>query len=293
MKKTFASVLLATLCGTLWGAEIPVSAPPPAVPVETVTVTTPTAFPAKILGTVDLRPGYRSHAGQFLTENNVLLGYQFTSGYQVGYKQEFNTNLYHATPAGGLDLYAYDGYLRVKSPDIWKDSSTGLSLSYEGRAYAPTYAKRRDAGMITAIRNGFKLKKGITQSLNVSIEEIPIVHLYSQPGSVTGKKSAANPAFENRIYFNVEYFPFERVKLLVPLQLSSTRYRSYFTNALNHDQWGHYLGIHPELTYALTPQVNVGLAYRSENLINSDFSNFNTALGFKTGVTQMILQASL
>ena len=240
----------------------------------------------RFIGGVDLRPTYGSKIGEFHSENYAQVGYEFSKSLSVGYRQEFNTNLYHPSIDKGLDLYAKSGFARVKINDLWKSGNT--SFGFESRLYFPTEAVKRDAGQIFATRNYARLRQKMTSDFTLMLEEYPIFHVYNRASF----NKVANPWFENRVALTAEYFPFEKVKLLVPLYLESTRFREA-GKAKNSDRWSHKVYLWPELDYIVSPQLTVGVAYQSGYLFKDDLGDSSFSSGFEQGLTQITIQAAL
>ncbi len=249
----------------------------------------------KVLGNFEVRPSYKSNLGEFHSEDSALLGYQFNKNNNVVYKQEFNTNLYDpklSQASSGLNAYLVDGYLRERLNNIV--SMGNFSLSYEGRQYLPTWSVRREAGMITALRNYAKVKYQATPQFAVIAEEIPVIHFYNQAGSLTSKGPAANPVFENRATLGLEYLVSDKLKLSLPVFISDVRTRSYRSDASNNAKWIHKVWINPELFYSVNANLTLGMGYYSENLIkNNNFSETAISTGFEQGTTQLILSTNL
>ena len=209
------------------------------------------------------------------------------------YKQEFNSNIYDPGKNSGLGLYAYDGYFKGYTGDLWKSDSLPLTFGYEGRLYLPTYSSRRDAGMITFVRNYLRLTYKFSNSFNVVLDEIPVLHIYNQAGSVTSSGATANPFFEDKIELTPNYNITQTVRLSIPIKYSATRYSTYLAGSKFNNGWGHYLYVWPEINWAFAPNMRVGLAYYSDNMVAPDFSKTTFSDGFKLGTTQMIFAASL
>lgn len=250
---------------------------------------------SRVLGAVEVRPSYKSRLGEFHSEDSGVLGYQFTRDTSAVYKQEFNTNVYdpHLTESqSGLNAYLVDGYFKEKVSHLL--SFGGFSLSYEGRQYLPTWLIRREAGMVTAIRNYLKLKLQATSRLALTFEEVPVVHIYTQAGSITRKGPLANPVFENRSSVGLEYAFSDVLKLMVPVMLSEVRNRDYDAAAINNGKWSHKLWVNPEVYYTMNPNVTLGVGYYSDNLLkNGDFAETVLGEGLEQGTTQLIFSANL
>lgn len=250
---------------------------------------------AKLLGVAELRPSYKSLSGEFHSENSAVLGYQFNKNDSLVYKQEFNTNIYDPKldqSKSGVNGYLVDGYLKEKLNNIY--SNGNFSMSYEGRQYLPTMENKRQVGMITSIRNYAKLKYQASPSLALTMEEVPVLHLYQRSGFESLKGATANPIFENRSSFGAEYAFSDKLKLIVPVLLSNVRTRAYSQNALNNEKWLHKIWINPEIYYSLNSNITVGAAFYSENLIkNNNFVDASISEGFEQGTTQLIFSTNL
>jgi len=243
----------------------------------------------KIIGVLEFRPSWTQSTGKFHTENMAQLGYQFNKNTTLSYRQYFNTNIYNPDNSEGLGLTAQDGLFVADFRNIWTNSSQGLSFGYEPRLYLPTATATRDAGMITVVRNYLKLTKKFSDKFSLTAMEIPILHIYSRSG--TGDK--ANPVFENRVYLIASYSPVKSVSIDIPLMLNSQRTANYNAVAKNNDRWGHILWSWPEVTYAVSPNTALGVGFMTDNLIRPDFSALTIGDGFRKGVAQMILRATL
>jgi len=264
-------------------------------------VAVPSASDSKILGTVEVRPSWnlRPNADDaFSTENMVELGYQFNKNFSLSYRQEINTNLFNPAVGpseGGLGAYANDGILRAKIDNIYVNEAAGLSFSYEPRVYLPTNREKRDSGMVTTVRNYLKLKKSLSDTVFLSLNEIPIVHAYDRAVGVKG----ANPTLENRVYLILDWNITDKLAFSFPLMLNSVKYRDAGpvtagspviakSNEVQHTLW-----IYPELTYAVTPNVSLGVAYYSDNLARTDLSALTIGDGLEKGVPQAVVNVTL
>jgi hypothetical protein len=91
----------------------------------------------------------------------------------------------------------------------------------------------------------------------------------------------------------VEYYITPKTKLWVPFKYSATKLRDFDKKASYNDQWVHNLTLYPEVTHALTPNLKLGVAYYTDNMVGAKFDKLTLDNAFKKGVAQMILQASL
>lgn len=251
---------------------------------NTSVVTASAPSESGVMGFIDLRPSYSSQIGEFHSENTLELGYKFSNTWNLVYDQEFQTNLYNPADEGGLNLTAQDGYARLRGADLLKSADETLTLSYELRAFAPTKSSRRDAGMVTAIRNYAKLAKKLSDRVTMTLMEVPIAHIYTR-ASYNGKP---NPSFENRIYLITDVDLTDKLSLSFPIQWNAQKLRSAEGN------WDNFIGIYPEVGYTLTENYSVGAAYYNDtSLMSSDLATFQIGDGLKNGVVQLFFKASL
>ncbi len=240
-------------------------------------------------GVVDFRPSYMGKTGEMHTETAAELGYDFKPGTSAFYRQEFTTNLYNPSNVNGVNSIAGDGYIKGTNYNLVPFEGTPFTLGYEGRAYLPTMEKKREAGMLTAIRNYVWLKYQATNSFNVYLAEVPVVHLYNQVGS----GNFANPVFENKVELVGEYIFTSNLKVVVPVKFSVTKYSSYKQGAVNNDAWVSNVYIYPELHYKLTPNWKVGTGFYTGALTNTGFSGLTLDEGFKNTTFQTFVVATL
>lgn len=263
----------------------------PTTTTETVVVAAPSE--AGLQGELDTRPSWTSGRGEFHTETGVELGYKFNKDVLVNYHQDFNTNIYE--PLGdtkGLDLRAKEGFLRGKINNVWMDGP--WHFNYEARAYLPTRLETRDAGMITAVQNYLKLKYDIADKTSITLVEVPIVHFYDRAGTTVAGVSKANPIFENRVYLigNVEIV--QNLNLELPIMFHQKRHRDFVAGADNNNAWSYYLWVYPELAYDVTPNVSLGVAYYNyDSFLTANLSDTQFKTAFDSGVTQLVLRATL
>lgn len=255
----------------------------------TVSVTAPGA----ITGLVETRPTWTTKSGEFHTENTLALGYEFNPDLAIGYVQYINTNIYDPAADKGVGVIVDDGFARVQLNNLWTNPANGLALSYEPRLYVPTSAASRDAGMVATVRNYIKLKKTFNPTFSITAMELPMFHLYTQAGKVVDGAKSANPVFENRFYVIADWNLGAGIAISVPLLFHQARHADFEAGAANNNTWSFTLYTWPEITYAVTPNVSVGLAYQSGNWVASDLSSFELGKAFDTGMAQFILSASL
>ncbi len=270
-----------------FGAEAPVNSN--SAPAATLSQSVGAPSAAKVHGFAEFRPSYTTKAGEVHSENAAELGYDFSKSTFLFYRQEFNTNLYNPANVSGTNVSPTDGYIKMVAQNLYSFSGTPLSLSYEGRYFLPTLERKREAGMLTTLRNYVWLKYAASNSLNFYLAEAPMIHVYKD----RGYKNAANPIFENRVELVAEYIFTDKVKLVFPFKLSTTRYSNYQAGAKNNDAWGNYLYVHPELTYRLNANWKVGTAFYSGALTNATLSGLTIGDGLSSGIFQTFVAASL
>jgi hypothetical protein len=264
---------------------------------ETQTLEAAKAVPksdARILGSLEFRPSLTNEKGEAHTEDNAIFGYQFTRDTYISYKQEFSTNLYNPmTPnISGVGIYATDGYFRGGVANILRSGS--WSLGYEGRLYMPTWGIKRDAGMLTVIRNYAKIAYQVTPDLTIGLDEAPfVVDVYDHAGSTANGRAFANPAFENKADLWVNYFITRDLRLFIPLKFTAKKNREFSSKAAFDGAWSYNACFWPELWYRVAANYQVGAAYYTDNLIAPDFSRTTVSDGFRRSVTQLILAVNI
>lgn len=262
----------------------------PAGLVETVAI--PSKSEATLKAAIEFRPSWSSKRGAFSTENNAELGYAFNKKTYVGYRQEFNTNLFDpSAKVSGMSLVAIDGILRADFRDVLVNKDAGLSFGYEPRIYLPTEAEERDKGRIFSTRQYLKVKKNLGTTTALTLMEVPILHVYNSPGTMAG---GANPVFENRVYLVFDWTLIDgKLDFSFPVMFHNKKHRDFGAGAANNSAWAQKLWVYPELTYAVNKNFSLGLAYSSENLVAPDLSETTFKSGFESGLTQIVLRATL
>jgi len=263
------------------------------------TVATDVAAPqpaeSKVIGGVDIRPSWASKAGNVYSENFVELGYQFNPNTKLTFVHDFNNDLVspQGSPDDGINLTAVDAFVRTRLNNIYTIPSTNMNLSYESRIYLPITQFDRDNGAVTTLRNYFKLRMPVTERVAFTVMELPIFHLFNRTGTIAADGSSnANYFFENRVYAIADFTITDRLSLSVPLMFHFKRFND-FAGAANSGKWQYILWTYPELSFSVNPNLTLGLAYYSDNLIKSDLSNFDLGNGFEKGVFQISVAANL
>ena len=243
-----------------------------------------------INGWVELRPTYLSEAGEFHTENEAGLGFGLGKNLTLAYVQEFRTTLFDPKANGttGLNFSLYDGYLKLDKP------SSNSIFSYEARVYVPTRPDTTALGFIGAVRNYAKVSIPLTRHLSFEAWETPIVYAYSAKGGTANDELVANPIFENQLKLSLNFSLLAgKLSVKLPLIHQWIRYQDFTSGAKFNDQWGHIVTFYPEAVYSVGPTTGIGVAYSSDNLVSSDFSNISASNGFKKGWFQVIFNQAI
>jgi hypothetical protein len=258
---------------------------------EKTTALVPSPSEGKIIGLVDLRPSdVFKGEDTFRMENSAELGYRFNPKLQLTYKQEIWGNLVQPSlSASPNNFFVRDGWVDVLCDKVFVNEDQSLFFTYEGRAYLPTFETRRNAGMVTAVRNYATVGKKPTGWMTVSATETPIAHFYSQD-SYLGK---ANPVFENRFQLKAGINLTSKLSLSLPLIWQATKMR-LSQGASKSGIWDNYVWINPEIFYAVDPHLVMGLGYYDVgSLMKNDLSDTQIGDGLRDGVVQMIFKAML
>ncbi|NBX92121.1 MAG: hypothetical protein EBQ85_02690 [Proteobacteria bacterium] len=247
----------------------------------------------KVLGVIDLRPTV-AFKGQdsFRFENSMDVGYRFNPSSRLIYHQDFWTNLYNSVLVGGNDglgLQIHDGYFDWLAENIFENADKSLSISYDARVYVPTFTPRRDAGMVTAIRNYLIVGKKLNETFSLVFVETPILHVYDR----AVHEGRANPLAENRMTFEVDINLTSKLALSLPVIWSAMKMRAA-EGVSGSGSTDSFIWVNPELSYSVNDNLTMGLGYYdTSSLIKADFSSFQIFEGLEDAVVQMFLRASL
>lgn len=248
----------------------------------------------KIMGMLDVRPGYLPRSGELYTENVAELGAKIGKNAQLSYSQAFNNNLFSRRDATtGVSPSMQPGFIRGKLNNIYENTANKLKLSYEQRLYLPVMESQQNAGLIVASRNYFKLSRTVNETLKLTLSEIPIFFLNSRAGTGLGDKASANPVFENRVYLIADFQLTQKISLSIPLMFHQTRMGDY-SGAANANGWSFYVWTAPELDYQVLENTTLGLAYYNyDSLFAPDLSKTNFGGGIESGVVQLVFTQTL
>lgn len=251
-----------------------------------------------IIAGAEFRPTWNLGDRKWTGEHVLELGYKIGTKGMIAYRQQIDSAM---TPSLDGQYFGFsDGYLMGRIYGT-PNPQSGVGLTFEPRVYFPTDPAKRDHGLVTAIRSYFKVERKLTDNFSMLLWEVPILHAYSQRGfqSATPNPDGtvgleANPLFENRVYAG-PVFSWGKgfASLMTTLQLKNTRYSDFSETAKYNDDWQHELTFYSEFTVQILPNIGLGVAYESGNLIQADFSDFNMYSGFNTGRGQFILSFSL
>jgi hypothetical protein len=259
----------------------------------------PAAPTSKVFGTLDLRAEYWGLPGGWDTSNYFQVGYQFNPDVKVSWYQGFDSNIYRADltqipGANGLNPVLDQGFLRTRVGNIWK--SGNLEFAYESRIYVPTLSFDSNMGNITRLYNAFKLIDKVSDLLTLTGVFVVSPQIYKTAGTAYG---GPNPWLENRLYLVADMQFTPKLSLSVPVLLYQDKYRDYIAGSTNilmggtSGDWGYFLYIWPELDYAVTDNLTLGLAYISGNMVKPDFSGTTFSDAFKQGILQFVVTTTI
>ena len=250
---------------------------------------------SKFVAGIELRPSYyrtdvntSGGAGgdKFQSENTLTVGVQFNKNTSFIYDQYVNTYGSGDLSVGYTPIVG-EGAARVLLNNLWTSEKLGLALSYENRTLLPWAESLRDRNRVLANRNYIKLKKTFSDSFSVTLAETPIFFLHTTPNAIVGGLNKNNEAFENRFYVIPEASLLEgKLSIAMPMYIISTLRR-------DEEKFSHQLIAWPEVTYTVASGIDVGVAYYTGNLLQSNFDGFQIEKGLEDGVSQLVLRASL
>jgi len=242
-------------------------------------------------GSLDIRPEYNNAPKTFDLFYEVMLGHQFNSDLSLNYVQWFSTNLYDPfTENRGTNFLGDDGFIKFEANNLLK--SGGFQVAYENRLVLPTNPDKAAAGMVLENQARIKLIEEWGK-WNLTLIEIPVGHVYQNAAYVSSTGDlTANPGFSNYVYFFVDYAFTEKLLLSFPFLFESALNRKY-DGAIDSGKWIHNLRIWPELTYAVTPKLKLGVAYYSGSVITTNVDRFLLDNFNADSQTQLIFQLTL
>jgi len=245
-------------------------------------------------GFFELRPTYTGLSGEFHTENTAQLGYKFSPDTTVSYIQYFNTRLYD--PASSVSrgaVYLSDGWLYGQVNNILADQDKVNTFGMRELYIPPTDSAKRDLGFIGTFRTYFKYNHKFSNLYNLDVWNVPMAHIYSRAGTTVPGTNQANPVFENEVILQHNFNITEKLQFVFPIIWEYARYASYRADAQNSGRWVSTFWIWPEITYNVTPDTQVGLAYETDNLLQDDLSGASWDNGFKKGLFQVLMNVNL
>lgn len=256
--------------------------------------TAPAPGGGKFYGLAELRPSFTTAAGEWHTENTLEAGWQFNKNVRVTYLQWFNTNLAPVRGSSddgkGMNIVPQDGIFRIKANNLWTSEDKTASFNFQGRAYTPTYAPKRDAGFITTLRSYFTFKKTVANGLvDLIASETPTFHAFTR----AGYNNTANPLFENMVIAEVDLHLTKTLTFSFPFILQNIRHRAFQAGAKFNDRWETFAYIWPELDWEVSDHHTLGVAFYSDNLFKDDFSGLTVGTGLEKGVVQFVWTATL
>lgn len=249
-------------------------------------------------GYLDLRPSWITKSGNFTTEDTIELGAKLTKDTSLTYMQGVLTNLYDPTSpeaTSGMKPQLDAGAVKTKVNNIWKNESQGLSLGYENRVYLPVDEGSQIRGLITSVRNYFKLSKALNDEVKFTVSEVLIPMIHSRSGTVSSDgKAAANGIFENRLQLITDIQLTEKLSLSVPVMFHQTRTANFRSDAANNAAWSFLVWTSPELDYAVNDNLTLGLAYyNNDSFFTPNLSKAQFGQALESGEFQFVLTASL
>lgn len=244
----------------------------------------------RLLLELTVRPTWFQNEPTFHLENTAEIGFKIGDHTTLSYAQDFNSNESPAgrlSEAGNFTPVLQDGFLRMRFKNIRKSDDGLFTFSDQLRVYLPTAATKRDAGMLTAIRNYFVLNRSITPSFDFTFYECPILHVYDRDGAKNAKgDKVANPIFENRIILEAGLKPWSNVSIGIPLNFYLTRYRNFGDDAKLSGEWEPTLTFSPNVEWEIVPLVTLGFWYETGSLTQKTDFGVQWSDGQKSGYYQ-------
>lgn len=242
--------------------------------------------------TTEFRPSFRTDLGSFFSEDFAQANFRFGPSTLLVYRQQVLTQGSNGTSLGSRSstVRLGEGSLRFYSMNLL-NPFPGTKLSYEARLVLPTQDVSHWAGGLFQLWNLARLTRKLTESVAAYVEDGPIGYAYDRDQFFNGVRSVANPLVENRLNLGVDWNPSPRWRLSFPVALSSILYRSGAVNAFLAGQWIHQVWIWPEADYRIFPNTELGVAFRSGNLVSTHLEAVNLVAGLSAGAAQAVVRS--
>lgn len=263
----------------------------------TSTVVAPVPATSGVVGSIELRPSVQTNDGTFRSENQVQLGYAFSKTRSLKLVSDFNTMTQTGSNRnGGFNAAVMQTlHTRLSADDLFTIPGSAIKFGFQNRIYAPVEEGSRGRGHITTIRNYGNLSAQVGAA-TMTLSVVPIFHIYNTAGTGVGTNATANPVFENRVYLMSD-ISLGKVTISPAIWWGAKKHREYAFGATNNGGWTHHGEFDLDVTYAVAEKVNVGLGFYTGNLLGETAQGFSNGFaigdGFRTGVAQVILNASL
>ncbi len=251
---------------------------------------------AKAIAIFTVRPTWYQGDPTFEMQNTVELGIKFSDKFALSYSQDFNTNTTKTGNYSQAELapILFDGFIRANFSKVSVSDDKLFSYSNQLRVYFPTNSDKRDAGMLTTVRDYFVFDRTITSSLSFTFYEVPIVHVYDRSGYTDGKgKDVAHPIFENRVILEPSFKVFPKVTLGVPLNFTLVKFRDHSAKATNNDEWVPSLTFSPWIEWQVTDPIALGFYYETASVADKTEAGLVWTDGQKAGFYQFYLRVGL
>lgn len=219
---------------------------------------------------VTIRPTWFQNEPTFHLENTVELGIQASPNFAFSYVQDFNTNEAKSgrlSDAGNFDPVWQDGFFRLRFSNVRQSDDKLLSFSDQLRVYLPTEPTKRDAGLVTMIRNYFIFDRKLSDSFAFTFYEVPILHVYDRAGHTNAKNEAeANPIFENRVILEPTIKFGSSITVGLPLNFYLIKYRDFGDTAKLSGEWNPVLTFSPWIEWQILAPLTLGFYYETGSL---------------------------
>lgn len=244
----------------------------------------------------EVRPSWNPLYKTYSFMNFFEAGFKWQEYQRISYVQFFNSEEYLYKQLGEFvrnPVISYkEGFIRWKIKSVWSNSP--FSLSLQNRFYLPTNsATSSDAsdiqqGMIFSTRHYANLRFKINEFMDISGSYAPNFYFYKSSGYEYKNKKSANPVFAHLWTLTASVDFTKTLHLYIPMSFSMKKMRNYNDKADRNDQWKDKMTLQPQLDWWVTQRQTLGLAYISDNLIQSDGRKMMWKEGMEKGYFQLV-----